>query len=212
MEENEPLAYSNEEVIERIIKLTEGLADFWSSSNGWAPIKVADLMAKSRLDWQASLARVLRVFNTDDIKKEDGGLILAWTTLGSLTEGVLKLFLSVWHSSYEESALKSTLRGYRDKHGGLIEPDILILEKLRVFFAKEIYPKKIREIWKEEGRLDIIDWILKIQQRRNAIHAYKNRDIGDFDEFFVELKNFLIIMRSLTDSFPYPDDYKPTEK
>lgn len=28
-----------------------------------------------------------------------------------------------------------------------------------------------RKIWKEQGRLDIIDWILKIQQRSNAIHA-----------------------------------------
>lgn len=214
MEENEPLTYSNEEVIERIIKLTEGLADLWSSSKGWAPIKSADLMSKARLDWQASLARILRIFNTNDIKKEDGGLILAWTTLGSLTEGVLKLFLSVWHSDYEASALKSTLKGYTDKNGDLIDPDILMLEKLRVFFSKEIYPKKIREIWKEQGRLDIIDWISKIQQRRNAIHAYKNREIGDFKEFFIELKNFLILMRRLTDTFPYPDEhmYQPTEK
>jgi hypothetical protein len=214
MEENEPLSYSDEEVIERIIKLTEGLGDFWSSSNGWAPIKSADLMSKSRLDWQASLARILKVFNTNDIKKEDGGLILAWTTLGSLTEGVLKLFLSVWHTDYEASALKSTLNGYTDKNGDLIDPDILMLEKLRVFFAKEIYPREIREIWKKQGRLDIIDWIFKIQQRRNAIHAYKDRDIGDFDEFFFELKNFLIVMRRLTDTFPYPDEYiyKPTEK
>ena len=214
MEENEPLTYSDEETIERIIKLTEGLADFWSSSNGWAPIKAAELMSKSRLDWQASLSRTLRIFNTADAKSEAGGLILAWTTLGSLTEGILKLFLSVWHSEYEASALKSTLKGYTDKNGDSIAPDILMLEKLRVFFGKEIYPKEIRKIWKEQGRLDIIDWILKIQQRRNAIHAYKDRDIGDFNEFFVELKNFLIVMRRLTDSFPYPDEYmyKPTEK
>ncbi len=214
MNENEPLSYSNEEVIDRIIKLTEGLAEFWSSSNGWAPIEASDLMSKSRLDWQASLARILKIFNSDDVKKEDGGLILAWTTLGSLTEGVLKLFLSVWHTEYEASALKSTSKDYKDKNGNLIGPDILVLEKLRVFFAKEIYPKEIREILKEQGRLDIIDWILKIQQRRNAIHAYKDREIGNFDEFFVELKNFLIVMRRLTDSFPYPDDnmYKPSEK
>jgi len=213
MDENEPLTYSDEEVIERIIKLTEGLATFWSSSNGWAPIKAAELMSKSRLDWQASLARILRFFNTTDIKSENGGLILAWTTLGSLTEGVLKLFLSVWYSDYEASVLKSTLKGYKEKTGDLIDPDVLMLEKLRVFFEKEIYPKKIRKIWKEQGRLDIIDWISKIQQKRNAIHAYKDRDIGDFNEFFVELKNFLIVMRRLTDTFPYPDDmYKPTEK
>ncbi len=209
MKENEPLTYSDKEVIERIIKLTEGLASFWSSSNGWAPIKAAELMSKSRLDWQASLARTLRIFNLDDIKNEDGGLILAWATLGSLTEGVLKLFLSVWHTDYEAS----TLKGYTDKDGNLISPDILMLEKLRVFFAKEIYPNDIRKIWKEQGRLDLIDWILKIQQRRNAIHAYKDREIGNFDDFFMELKRFLIFIRRLTDTFPYPDQYgyKPNE-
>lgn len=185
MEENEPLSYSNEEVIERIIKLTKEICTFWSNASGWAPKKASDLMSKSRLDWQASLARMLRMFNTEQVQKEDGGLILAWTTLGSLTEGVLKLFLSVWRNEYESSVLKPTSRGYTDKNDNLIEPDILILEKLRVFLAKEVYTKDIREIWKKQGSLDIIDWILKIQQRRNAIHAYKNREIGNFDEFLL---------------------------
>ncbi len=214
MEENEPLSYSDVEVVERIIKLTEGLANFWSSANGWAPIKAAELLSKSRLDWQASLARTLRVFTDENLKSEDGILILAWTTLGSLTEGVLKLFLSVWHKEYEASVLKSDLKGYTDDKGDLINPDILMLEKLRVFFEKEIYPKEIRKVWLEQGRLDSINWILKIQKRRNAIHAYKDREIGDFNEFFIELKNFLIFMRRLTDTFPYPDDfiYKPVEK
>lgn len=207
MEDNDPLSYSNEEVIERIIKLSEGLAEFWSSSNGWAPIRAAEIMSKSRLDWQASLARILRIFNKKEIQQEDGGLILAWTTLGSLTEGLLKLFLSVWHTHYESSALKISLKGFIDKNGELIDPDILMLEKLKVFFSKEIYPKKIREIWKEEGQLDIINWISKIQQRRNAIHAYQDREIGSFEEFFDELKNFLIVMRFLTNTFPYPDEY-----
>jgi len=213
MEENEPLSYSNEEVIERIITLTEGLAEFWGNANGWAPIEASNLMSKSRLDWQSSLARMLRFFNTEEVKKEEGGLILAWTTLGSLTEGVLKLFLSVWYKNYEESALKETLKGYTDKNGNLIEPDRLMLEKLRVFLQKEVYPKEIRDIWKKQHRLDLIDWILKVQQRRNAIHAYENREIGNFDEFFIELKKFLIFMRRLTDGFPYPEEYmsKPSE-
>ena len=162
MDENEPLKYSNEEVVEKIINLTEGLADFWSSSNGWAPIKAAELMSKSRLDWQASLARMLKLFLPKEIQKEEGALILAWVTLGSLTEGVLKLFLSVWHSDYEASALKSSFKGYKDKSGNLKDPDILKLGELRVFFCKEVYSKIIRKISKEQSRLDLIDWILKI--------------------------------------------------
>lgn len=213
MEENTALNYSDQEATERIIKLTEGLTQFWSSATGWAPIKSAELLSRSRLDWQASLARMLRFFFYNEIRIEKGGLILAWTTLGSLTEGMLKLFLTVHHSDYEASALSSILKGYKDKDGEIIDPDTLVLEKLRIFFAEEVYSKNIRSIWKDQGRLDIIDWILKIQQRRNAIHAFKDRNIGDFDEFFYELKNFLIVMRRLADTFPYPDDhdYKPRE-
>ncbi|MFC0427582.1 hypothetical protein [Chryseobacterium scophthalmum] len=213
MNEQEVLNYSDEEVIKRIIKLTEGLANFWKSSHGWAPIKASDLMSKSRLDWQASLARTLNLFRCDKAQEEDGALILAWATLGSLVEGTLKLFLSVWYNDYEHTTTKTSLKGFEDTKGDLIEPDILMLEKLRLFFDKEIYPADIQKIWDEEGRLNIIEWIQKIQYKRNAIHAYKHRDIGSFKEFFNELRNYLIFMRRLTDTFPYPDDmmYKPTE-
>ena len=78
--------YSREETINRIINLTEGLSDFWKSPHGWAPIEAANLLTKSRLDWQASLARQLKLF-LDETNTESGFLILAWATLGSLTEG-----------------------------------------------------------------------------------------------------------------------------
>ena len=212
MDEKEVLNYSDEETMERIIHLTEELTDFWKSSNGWAPIKGADLMTKSRLDWQASLARTLRFFKCDTAQKEEGVLILAWTTLGSLVEGVMKLFLSVWYDEYEYTINKTILKGFKDDKGDLIEPDGLMLEKLRLFFDKEVYPSDIQKIWKKEGRLNVVEWVKKILYKLNAIHAYKHRDIETFKEFFSDLKNFLIFMRRLTDTFPYPDDlYKPTE-
>lgn len=102
--------YSREETISRIIKLTEGLTEFWESSHGWAPIEASELLTKSRLDWQASLARQLRLFLDPVNLKESGPLILAWTILGSLTEGVMKLFLSVWYEHYNAENLKKILR------------------------------------------------------------------------------------------------------
>src|SRR6266487_589359 len=54
--------YSAEETVKRIIKLTEGLTNFWKSASAWAPIEAAELLTKSRLDWQASLARQLKLF------------------------------------------------------------------------------------------------------------------------------------------------------
>lgn len=206
-------SYSQEETVQRIINLTEGLTKFWESSQGWAPIESAELLTKSRLDWQASLARQLKLFLSDQLQTESGALILAWVTLGSLTEGTMKLFLSVWYEHYQAENIKTDIKAIKDNKGNLIEPDNMVLEKLRVFFAKRIYPDWVRKNWKDQGEIDWINWILIIQQRRNAIHAFKDRDIGTFGEFHNEVKNYLVFLRKLTDTFPYPDDemYKPRE-
>ena len=86
------------------------------------------------------------------------------------------------------------------------------LEKLRIFFAKNVFPKSAKEFWKKQGEVDWLDWILKIQQRRNAIHAFKNRGIGNFEEFHSDLKNYLIFLRKINNGLPYPSEvYKPAE-
>ena len=77
-----------------------------------------------------------------------------------------------------------------------------MLESLRQFFARRIWEKG--EDWDE--------WILKIQQRRNAIHAFRDRDIGSFDEFYVDVRRLLGLLRRVNGQLPYPDDrLVPTE-
>lgn len=213
--EREILKYTDEEVIDRIIKLNEGLANFWSNSGGWAPIEAAQLLTKSRLDWQASLSRQLKLFLNKKNQIESGALILAWSALGSLTEGTMKLFLSVWYNDYKVETLRDDIKIIKDKNGELIDPDSLVLEKLRTFFSKRIYKEDLRKLWKEQGETDWIEWILFIQNKRNAIHAFKDRDIGDFEIFFQNTRLYLQFLRNLTDDFPYPDvdygSYKPSE-
>ena len=201
---------TDEDVIERIIKLNEGLASFWGNSRGWAPIEAAKILTKSRLDWQVSLSRQLKLFLNPIIEKEAGTLILAWSALGSLTEGTMKLFLSVWYNDY-----KNDIKAFKKKNDKIISPDTLTLEKLRVFFADSIYKENTRKLWEIEGAIDWIDWVLFIQQKRNAIHAFEDRDIGDFDIFFQNVRLYLQFLRNITDDFPYPDmefgTYKPSE-
>ncbi|MEO7046295.1 MAG: hypothetical protein ABI091_13380 [Ferruginibacter sp.] len=84
-----------ENLLSSTTNFTEQLINFWKSAQGWAPIEAASLLSKSRLDWQLSLTKQLHIFIRDDIRKEEGALILAWVTLGSLVEGLLKLHLSV---------------------------------------------------------------------------------------------------------------------
>ena len=185
-----------EEVMARIETLSDGLRSFWSKAKGWAPIEAAHLLGKSRLDWQVSLTVCLGKWIEKPSEKEaSGSLILAWANLGSLVEGTLKLFLSVYYKDYKNDidAIK--------KKGELQDPDVLQLESLRQFFKKKIWDK---EPWD--------NWIQKIQQRRNAIHAYKDRDIGSHDEFLDDVRNYLKFLRYINSRLPYPDDvYTPQE-
>jgi len=53
---------------------------------------------------------------------------------------------------------------------------------------------------------------MRIQQRRNAIHAYKDREIGNHDEFLLDVKTYLKFLRYINERLPYPDDiYIPRE-
>ena len=64
---------------------------FWKEAHGWAPIEAAELLNKSMLEWQGSLAEQLSVWCGT---LTDGQLILAWANLGALVEGQMKLLFT----------------------------------------------------------------------------------------------------------------------
>ena len=186
------------ETVKRIISLNKNISKFWSNSYGWAPIEAAELLSKSRLDWQVSLSYTLNNW-IENISKDEvaGNLILAWTNLGSLIEGTIKLALSVYYNDY----LNSEDKIY--KKDKVQEPDTFKLETLRQFC--------LGKLWERETKWD--SWILHIQQRRNAVHAFKNREIGTFEEFYKDLSMYLEFLRYINKRLPYPDDiYIPCEE
>ena len=87
----EALSENNAKVVEKIISLNDKLSAFWASAHGWAPEDAANLLSKSRLDWQVSLSETLHLWE----------LILAWANLGALLEGTLKLFFSIYYSDFQ---------------------------------------------------------------------------------------------------------------
>lgn len=191
------------QTIGRIIKLNFGLQKFWSQSEGWASIEAAGLLGKSRLDWQVSLSETLKKWNPDDDKElTSGELILAWTNLGSLVEGTLKLFLSVWYNDYASDVESLKLaNAYDKKKGKILEPDGLKLEPLRQYFT-------IKQLFSEKS----LQLVVLVQQRRNAIHAYKDKEIGTTKEFQMALNAYLELLREVNGRLPYPDDiYAPTD-
>jgi len=181
---------SLEAVVQRIEILICDMMDFWKNAHGWASIEAAALLNKSMLGWQSSLAKCLQMWKRPSLT--DGELILAWSNIGSLVEGQLKLFLSVYYQDYiaDIDAIK------KNKSLSIIDPDALMPEDLRVFFNKKIWEPS--EPW---GK-----WIFLIQQRRNAIHAYKFKEIGTTEELHSNIRCLLEFVHMIKDRLPYPDD------
>jgi len=178
-------------IVKRIILGNQQLASFWSESHGWAPHEAAELMSKSRLDWQVELSEALVLWSSDEIN--DGQLILAWANLGALIEGTLKLFLAIYYMDYKGDA-----ESFKKK-GKVIEPDSFGLEKLKQFFKK-------KSLLNDEQ----IAHIELVQQRRNAIHAFKDRPIGTKNEYHECVSKYLELMIDINNSIPYPDSiYRP---
>ncbi|HJU20623.1 MAG TPA: hypothetical protein VJ770_29590 [Stellaceae bacterium] len=192
------------EVIDRIESLNKGIAKFWSKSNGWAPVAAAGLLGKSRLDWQASLSGSLRLWVRDPADAlTPAELILAWANLGSLIEGTIKTLLSVWYETYKgdiENLKEANAYDYSKQAAH--SPDGLGLEKLRVYC-------KARGLFGADS-----DALVElVQQRRNAIHAFKDRSIGNGLEFQNAVRGYLALLRNVNARLPYPDDiYAPRER
>lgn len=184
--DTDTLNYTPEELCSRIATLTGSIMDFWDDG-GWAQNDAAQLLDRSMLRWQASLARTL--FRWIDATSE-GDLILAWANLGALVEGQLKLFLCVYYDDYT-----SYVEGIRNR-GQLIDPDICMLQGLRQFFVKHIWD--VGTNWNP--------YVEMIQQRRNAIHAFQQRDIGTFQDWTEALRLHLSFVRYTGGGLPYPDE------
>lgn len=100
----------------------------------------------------------------------------------------MKFFLSVYLHSYSKSPIT--------KRGKPVDPDELELEGLRQFFDAN-------SVWIDQCALS--DWVRHIQQRRNAIHFYKDREIGTFTEFDEDLHRYLDFLFDLSGRIPWPE-------
>jgi hypothetical protein len=97
--------FTDEQVCDAIAKETKKIMEFWKNNSGWAPAQSSEILTRSMLDWQISLAEYLETWLHG---KSEAQLILAWVNLGALVEGMLKLFLCVYYQDYakDEAALR----------------------------------------------------------------------------------------------------------
>ncbi|NHF74878.1 hypothetical protein G7044_17285 [Paracoccus sp. 12-3] len=190
----EAVSKINAGVVEDIISLNAKMTDFWASAHGWAPDDAANLLSKSRLDRQVSLSRTLHLWIDRD-PMTDGELILAWANLGALLEGTLKFFISVYYLDFQKDieALKKA-SAYDFKKMTHKEPDGLTLDVLRKFVVqKNLFEAAHPEMFQ------------LVQSRRNALHAYKDRELGTVTEFRDSVHGYMKFLTEVNHRVPYPD-------
>jgi len=179
--------------LQRIVTFNDEIAGFWRTSAGWTPAGAQRILSTARLDWQVELSRSLRLWVRRPLEAErNAALVLGWANLGSLVEGSLKLIVAVWTDQY----LKDT-HAKRDRKGNVVPPDLLLLEDLKQFVVK----RRLVSNWH--------GWIGHVQGRRNAIHSFKNRDLGTHSEFQKAVKTYLAFLRDVNDHLPYPEGEAP---
>jgi hypothetical protein len=187
-----------DDVVRRICNLNEGIREFWSESHGWAPAEASTLLARSRLDRQVALSHCLTLWTPESHPQErqEGALILGWANLGALVEGTLKWFLSVYLADYQEDRIL--------RHRKAVEPEAAMLDELRGFFANHVWTDNEKQEWDP--------WLAEIRDRRNALHAFKEREIGSFVDLHRGVRRYLELIRTLDGRVPYPDEvYGPQE-
>lgn len=176
-----------------------GLELFWSKADGWAPAAAMKVLSQSRLDWLTSLSGALRHWSDVETLSQ-GELILAWANLGALVEGTLKIFLCVYLDDYERDKELCERLGLVHKKGGKKGlpkvPDELMLESLKQFCMRRNLINETTECLIE-----------LVQRRRNAIHAFSNRELGAGDDLAAALLSYREFLADITTRLPYPDDY-----
>lgn len=136
------------EVVDRVETLNQGIAEFWSKSDGWAPVAAAGLLGKSRLDWQASLSGSLRLWMREPPNAlTPAELILAWANLGSLVEGT------------DQDASVSLVRDLQGRHRQSQEGERLRQRKADVTRSRRTGPREAaqllqnkRDAWRRRRR------------------------------------------------------------
>jgi hypothetical protein len=182
-----------EPIIERIIRVTEAMENFWRVAHGWAPADAAKLLAAARLDRQVSFAHTLSDYLKPFPAPEDEArLILGYVTLRSLCEGVLKLFFSVCWEDYRIDAAALKHKDGKAKPPGDIGFDRLIA------------------LYSARGNAQYELFLRRIQQRGNAIHHFTDAEIGTPQELIDDIGQFLHFLLAVNGGLPYPDEaYDP---
>lgn len=156
--------------MKNLYQITKTVMDEWENPFGWAPDSAAQKIHVAMKSWIVQMTDCLQIWEQKGVSLTEGELILANANLGSLVESWLKFFYCVYYEDY--------LKNPTVKKGSLIEPNELKFEDLKI--------KSRGILWKQGDNWD--KWVERMQQRRNAIHAFNFREIGSGEEYIENMR------------------------
>lgn len=175
--------------LQKIIDDSKEILNFWKNPDGWAPTQATKLLKNAKLDWLEDLTNCLKIW-IDKRYLTNGELLLARANLGSLVEGWLKLFYCIYLNDYKNDGRSSSYK----KMKRVMEPNELKFDTLRQFSNTVLWEKN--DEWDK--------WVLNVQQKRNAIHAFNDREIGTTLDFMNDIEKFYEFIDLVDSRLPYP--------
>jgi len=166
------------DAIDEIVAILAAQHKSWPRAGGWAPSNASALLEVARLDRQLSFAHTLRD-NFVPFPKEsaDARQILGYVTLRSLCEGAIQLFITVYYNDYIADKEPITRRNRKK----IVDPEDAQLSDLIEFYVRH-------------GDPAFESFLARVKTRGNAIHHFREREIGTQDELkadIVLLRDFL---------------------
>lgn len=171
--------------IQEIKKSTKEILTEWKDVYGFAPNSVADKLANAKLNWVIELTDSLEIWTKKSIFLTEGELLLARANIGAVVEGWLKFFYCVYYEDYKGAPV-------RTNNQEMIEPNDLRFERLKQFSRGKLW--ELNDEWDK--------WVESIQQKRNAIHAFNDREIGDAFMFMNDVEKLKEFIELVNTSLP----------
>lgn len=180
-----------EKTVDKIYNLTKSKFESWKNHNGYAPVEASTKLNRVMLDWIIELTKTLEIWETKGNSMTDGELILACANMGALVESMMKFVLSVYILDYNKEPLF-------DREGNLIPPEKLKFENLKVYCFDKVW----NDNYYEEKYPNIKEWVGSIQRKRNAIHAFNNKEIGRPIDYYNDIENYWMFINMVFNTLP----------
>lgn len=173
---------------------------------------------------------LITLFGLDNPIEELGRLMQCWITLGSAVESALQIFLAVYLSDYERSGWhKWEIFNSEEVQNDLVVAinDLKVkgcLNKDQANSLKDLIKKELKtrkslpkletvmlfdliEFYRKEVKLDgeSIAKLNMIREYRNCIHAFKARDLGEWEVLLDAMRFFCSLILELQSMMPDAD-------